>query len=370
MKIFHLSAADVYGGGEEHIRTLLAAMSLQQKEGEELALVAPENAPLTEKCLALGIRCIPFDFGGKKDPLAAIRLRKLIKEEKADIIHSHNRREDLAAILGHGKAKVFTTLHDRINMTQSGERSTTFFDRVYLRLLPRFDKILTVSEATLKDYQDLSGDQRDSNSFITNGMDLSRLEGITEDLSFRKTHNIDENALLIIMSARVRKGSFGKKGHLRILDILEKVTAPIHFLTVGEDEESSKLLQSEAEKRSVKITTLGFQTAAMQIIRQADLVVLPSLFEGLPRALMEAMALGRAVLGSDVDGIRALTNNGQAGLILPLADQDAWIKTIDDLASDSERRNTLGEAAAQFIKENYSSAKMATEHWEIYRKTP
>jgi len=369
MKIMHLSAAHVYGGCEEHIRTLLMALVAQQNKGDEVLLAAPKESPLFESCEGSGVKLIPFEFGGKKDLLAPLRLLAMVSKEQCDVIHSHNRREDLAALLGHGQAAVWTTLHDRINMTQRGERSRTMFDRVYVRILPRFDRVLAVSEATLKDYQELSGDKRPTNSFITNGMDLSRIKGVSTDPGFRKKHGIKDTTFLVVLSARVRHGSFGKKGHVRMLEVLQTLSCPVHLVTVGEDEESSRLLQKEAFDRGVPITTLGFQKNALPLMKQADVVVLPSLFEGLPRALMEAMALGCAVVGSDVDGIRALTDEGRVGKLVGVQNKRMWKKTLEELANNPVECQRLGREASEFIKERFSSERMAKEHWELYRKT-
>ena len=366
MKIMHLSAADVYGGGEEHIRTVMVAMQSQIREGEELLMACPEHAPLYGKLKDSGVTMVPFEFGGKKDPFAPLRLRKFVNENQIDVVHSHNRREDLAAIIGGGAAQVWTTLHDRLNMTQSGERSDTIFDRVYVKILPRFDRLLAVSQATLDDYQELTGDQRDSNVTITNGMDLSRCENVSVIENFRKTHNIENEALMIGLSARVRNGSFGKKGHLRLLDILKELTIPVHLVTMGEDKASAKLLKEEAATRGVPITCMGFQDNALEVMNTVDVVVLPSLFEGLPRALMEAMALGKAVVGSEVDGIAALTNNGTVGLLAGVEDYGQWREHLTSLA-DKGRREALGQSAADYIRSTYDSQQMAAEHWELYR---
>lgn len=365
--ILHLSAATVYGGGEEHIRTLLGALEATKRSGESVALACPEGAPLAQRVRELGVTVHEVSFGGKTDPLAPLRLRALVKSEEFTHVHSHNRREDLASILGTpGGVTRLTTLHDRVNMTQEGTRSTTIPDRVYLRILPRFDRILAVSQATLDDYTELTGDRRATNAAITNGMDLSRLDAVVAT-PLRQTYSIAESALLIVLSARVREAHFGKKGHLRLLEALAKMTCPVHLVTVGEDHVSGSTLKAHAEGAGVAVTCLGFQEDALPVLAAADVVVLPSLFEGLPRSLMEGMALGKAVVGSDVDGIRVLTDNGNAGRLLPPEEADAWAQALDELAQNPDMREALGEAAARRVRSAYSGEAMAADHWVVYR---
>jgi glycosyltransferase involved in cell wall biosynthesis len=366
--VVHLSAAEVYGGGEEHIRTLLKALQEQKQEDEKISLICPLKAPLAEKVSCLGIPVYPLSFRGKKDPMAPFRLGKLLKKIQANIVHSHNRREDLASLLATGSPLRITTLHDRVNMGSDGKRSRHFFDRVYLKILPRFDRVLAVSAETLSDYISLTGDDRQGNRVICNGMDLSRLSSVREDPGFRKRHHISEDIFLIGLSARVRKGNFGKKGHLRLLEILSMMKCPKHLVTLGEDAESARLLREKTRQMGISYTSLGFVEEPLCVLQKMDVVVLPSLFEGLPRSLMEAMALGKPVVASRVDGIVSLVEEDQTkGFVLDTHNFSLWAQTLDLLADNALLRKQIGKEAKKWIVERFSASKMAEEHWNIYR---
>jgi len=97
-----------------------------------------------------------------------------------------------------------------------------------------------------------------------------------------------------------------------------------------------------------------------------DVVVCPSRFEGLPRALLEAMGLGRAVVGTAVDGIAELIRDGVDGLLVPARDPEALAGAIARLVADPALRARLGDAAARRVREDYGAARMAREHEAAY----
>ncbi|MGE4158084.1 MAG: glycosyltransferase family 4 protein [Planctomycetota bacterium] len=368
MRLLHLSSAVVYGGAEEHVRALMTALR-KLEPSWSVGLAAPAGSPLAARLKDSGITLHTLEFGGKRDPLAPLRLRRLVREHRYRIVHSHGRREDLALVTGCAGlpgVDLVTTLHDRVNMLPSGARSATVFDRVYLRLLPRFNRIMAVSRATLADYVELTGDRRKGHVAVTNGSDLSRLTGLRASPDFRLRHGIDASALLLVLVARVRNGDFGKKGHLRLLEAMAASRAGVHLVTIGEDEESAAILRAHALKLNVGLTSLGVLPEPLQQVVNADVAVLPSLYEGLPRSLMEAMAVGLPVIASDVDGIRELVTK-DCGMLVPVHDQAAWAQAMENMASNPARRRSMGEQGLQRIREHYSSDKMAMDHIEAYR---
>ncbi|MEK6591727.1 MAG: glycosyltransferase, partial [Pseudomonadota bacterium] len=92
----------------------------------------------------------------------------------------------------------------------------------------------------------------------------------------------------------------------------------------------------------------------------------PSRFEGLPRSLMEAMGLGRPVVGTAVDGIAEIVEDGVSGLLVPPRDPGALAAAVLKLAGDPGLRERLGKAAALRVRERYGAARMAREHEAAY----
>ena len=175
--ILHLSAAAVYGGGEEHLRVLLTELV---RRGLPVALAGPAGAPLAGKLAGTGVQCLAWGPFSAADPRAPLSLAALVRREQPALVHSHNALEDLAAaslrLTGFSGA-VFTTVHDRINMDSEGRRRTDPNARIYLRVLRAgFDRILAVSEATRRDLIDYAGVPAHRVRAIVNGTSFERLD--------------------------------------------------------------------------------------------------------------------------------------------------------------------------------------------------
>lgn len=130
---------------------------------------------------------------------------------------------------------------------------------------------------------------------------------------------------------------------------------PSARLTIIGDGPDRRSLESLARPWSERITFLGWQphTALPQAIQRAELFVLPSLSEGHPKALIEAMACGVAVLGSQVPGIQEVIQHGENGWLCA-PDADSLQQAIRTLLQDAGLRSELGRKARQFVLENYS----------------
>lgn len=103
-----------------------------------------------------------------------------------------------------------------------------------------------------------------------------------------------------------------------------------------------------------------------ELLDAADIFVMPSLAEGLGLSLMEAMACGCAVIGSNVGGIVSLIKDGETGILVRPADPEAIAQAVIRLASDSALRSRLGDAARRSISEGFSQDAMVEKTLEVY----
>ena len=211
--ILHLSAAAVYGGGEEHLRVLLTELV---RRGLPVALAGPAGAPLAGKLAGTGVQCLAWGPFSAADPRAPLSLAALVRREQPALVHSHNALEDLAAaslrLTGFSGA-VFTTVHDRINMDSEGRRRTDPNARIYLRVLRAgFDRILAVSEATRRDLIDYAGVPAHRVRAIVNGTSFERLDAAPAREAARAKLGIPPDAVAFGLGARVATLAHRKKG--------------------------------------------------------------------------------------------------------------------------------------------------------------
>jgi glycosyltransferase involved in cell wall biosynthesis len=106
---------------------------------------------------------------------------------------------------------------------------------------------------------------------------------------------------------------------------------------------------------------MGFHEDIHPFLKGCDLFVLSSLFEGMPNVVMEAMAMGKAVVATDVNGVRELMMDGETGKIIPPKRPDILAETIHSLIDDEDRLNAFGSAGLRRVREQFTMEQMIAE---------
>jgi glycosyltransferase involved in cell wall biosynthesis len=160
------------------------------------------------------------------------------------------------------------------------------------------------------------------------------------------------------------------------LDILIKVAREvikynknIRFLLVGDGPlviRIKYLIQKYNLENNVLLTGAVSRQYVSKILAKASVFILPSLKEGLPKALLEAMSSGKAVVASDIPGIREVVTNGKNGILVKPYDYFSFAKVVINLIEDREFRHNLGATARCYILKNYSWEKIFKELESIY----
>jgi len=106
----------------------------------------------------------------------------------------------------------------------------------------------------------------------------------------------------------------------------------------------------------------------VSVMRESDIVTLPSNGEGLPMVLLEAMALGRPVVATTVGGIPELVTDRHTGILVPPGNPGALARAVIDLFNEPDRRRRLGDAGGAEVGARWSSTAMADQIRAIYRE--
>ncbi len=365
INILQVSNSRVFGGNEEHIRVLVKYLN---KKKFSVLTAVPENSEFGAVLKKEGFEIAYNEISSKFSFRSLKNIIRIIHENNIHIIHTHNRREDLlgavaSLILG---IPHVVTIHDRINMNQEEKRVNNFNARFYkfvLKHMPK--KIIAVSDATKKDLLQEIKITRHKVIHIINGTDFERLNVEID------THKEREKLVGII--ARVRNKQVGKKGHLHFLQACKMVLEGhknAAFAICGEDNITREYLESICRELNIHehVRFLGYRKDIANVISMCDVIVQPSLFEGLPRVLVEAMYLGKPVVGTDVDGIREIIEHEKTGLLIPSKDARSLADAIIQLLDNESLANELGRNANKFIKSNYNARIMAQQTELLYRK--
>lgn len=349
------------GGITSYVFTLANGL---RKNGHKV-FIASSGGVLGVKFRESGLESIHVPMNTKKEIgpgviLSAFKLSGIIRENKIDIIHSHSRTTQvLGCLLSRltGAGHVFTC-HG-------------FFKRRLLRrLFPCWGgRVIAISEQVKAHLiRDFRLDESKI-AMIHNGIDLNRFQARSLEFKVqgKSKLGLSEGPVIGII-ARLSD----VKGHRYLIEamkiVLEKFPSA-NLLIVGSGKMQQELTQV--------VKTLGIDRSlffmpevqdATEALGLMDVFVMPSLKEGLGLALMEAMAMGLAVIGSNVGGIKTLVQNGTSGLLVEPADSRALAEAILGLLSDPEKRASLGSQAQLFIRQNFSQEKMVGETERAYLK--
>lgn len=162
------------------------------------------------------------------------------------------------------------------------------------------------------------------------------------------------------------------KGHAYLIDAMSLLGSrhPNVHLAIGGRGDLAEALMARARDQGLanRVHLLGLRSDVAAILAAADLFVLPSLSEGLPLALLEAMFAGRPIIASDVGEIGRTLGHGEAGVLVEPANAVALAAAIDDLLSNPARAREFGEHAARRAAAEYDVSQMVRRYSSIYEK--
>ncbi len=144
-------------------------------------------------------------------------------------------------------------------------------------------------------------------------------------------------------------------------------TQNIHFLLVGNGEllEDAKRLAKDLKLMN-HISFSDFRSDIPDILKAIDIYCLPSLWEGMPIGLLEAMAMGKACIATGVDGTNELITSNENGILIPKKDENALANAILELHFNREKRTFLSKNAQEHAQKNYSLEQMVKKIERTY----
>ena len=180
--------------------------------------------------------------------------------------------------------------------------------------------------------------------------------------------------LLIVLPARMlaSKGVYEFVAAAEVIRQLEEWQGRVRFVLVGDtDFANPSAIGFEQLRQWQNIGVIewwGHCSDMPNVYKQANIVCLPSYGEGMPKALLEAAACGRALLTTDVSGCRELVRDGVNGLIVAARSPSALVQGLLLLMKDDAQRRRLGEFAHQSVLDLYQSKKIITQTLDMYEE--
>jgi glycosyltransferase involved in cell wall biosynthesis len=346
-------------GVGEHLFDLAAELRRQYR----IAFVCPPSRfgrPLLDRIRALGVETLPLEVRG--EATARQRLAGWLQARRIEVFHGHagstwEGYEGIYAARAAGVRAVVRTEHLPDVLTDPVER------RSYYRLQQLVDRIICVSEGVRATFRQASVPAHRLR-VVRNGISPRR---VTPDRAgVRAGLGLPPDTLMVLTVARF----YPQKGHCYLAEaapyIVERVPNA-HFIWVGEGEHQDELCQQvQALGLAGHVSFLGSRDDVPELMAAADLFVLPSLFEGLPLVVLEAMAADLPVVGTRVCGTSELIEDSVTGRLVEARDAMALASALIQALTQPSLRARWARAAQRRWQEEGSAARMARETAAVY----
>lgn len=368
IRVLHLLSELNIGGAE--VLLLQIIQSLGKTEYEHYVYHFRMDGPIKQKLEALGI---PVYEGKKRDSIkrpikfgiSVISLLKdlltFIRSRQIQIIHAHlGPANQLAVVISKlSSVPAFLTVHSPMAFV---DRRSNWDLRVYCqKAVNQFayraaDRVLVVSQEIKEIVQQRFGIEDTKFLFLKNGIVFD--DDISGPVDLQEEFPRSANKLKLI--------AVGRLVPLKNFDILVRAIAEVInqgqndllVLIAGEGEERMRLeelIRDLGIESYVKL--LGLRHDVMGLMQACDLFVMPSRYEGLSLAMIEAMACGLPIIASDVRGLNDYITNEQNGLLFPVGDYKALAERILQLANNRKLRSKLSQGARESFEKEYDMRK-------------
>lgn len=357
IKVFHI--VEALGGGV--FSSISQLCKYLDKDRFDICLVhsiRPETPENYKEFFPQGVNLIHMPMAREISPAADLKtfadIVKILKQHKPDIVHLHSSKAGFIGRLACRLAGIKNVFYSPRGFSFLMRDSSSAKRKIYYaleKLAARLGgTIVAVSSDELKYAKELSG----SAAIVPNGVDLEVIQGCRNAANGRPSGN-----------GRITAGTSGRisvqKDPALFLRSVKKVKGKAGFVWIGDGE-----LRAELEAGGIDIAITGWKSRAesLGLLSGLDIYIQTSSWEGMPIAVLEAMALGKPVVATDIIGNRDLVVHGETGFLAK--DENDLSRYLDVLIADKELRVKMGEKARALISERHDMKKTARAYEDLY----
>lgn len=364
IKILEVIRQGEIGGGESHVIDLIAGFDRKKVEPVAMAFT---DGHMIETLRNMGVKCHvihtqkAFDFKIQK------QIEKIIKEEEMDLIHAHGSRA--------ASNMLWTSIKCRIPMVYTVHGWSFHQDQhpiVYKlraiseKIICHYSKeVICVSDNNFQSGKETFGLKK--GLVIDNGVNLKRFDATLVKSNVRQELGIDKEDFIVGFIGRVTLQK-SPLDFVKSIACAHQKDHRIKGLMVGEGDMKKEVLTYVHEHKLENCIYLtDFRMDVPQVLMAMDVFCLPSLWEGLSIALLEAMAMGKALVVTPTDGTRGLIDHRKNGLIVDFKQPEKLTEAYMTYRENEELKRTCGNNAMRLVKEKYNSQRVSDEVTAIYQ---
>lgn len=363
-KVLQLISSEGFFGAENVVIELCYAL---KKNGIATTVGAFKNSHNSNLEIILrakekGLNTVVFDCKGKLDLNSIKIIRRYILFNNISLIHAHGYKADVYGFLATigCKVKKVSTCHNWVGDSKK-MKSYRMLDKL---ILGKFNSVVAVSKPIQNELIS-SGINKNKIKLIHNGVDVDRFS-TNFDVSLRKEFGLQSSNKIIGTVGRLSE----EKGHKFLLESFKEilVVIPEARLVIVGDGPLRKGLEQLCNKLGLdgKVVFTGTRNDIPELLSIFNIFVLSSLIEGLPVALLEAMAAKKPVVATRVGDIPSIIEDGVTGYLVEPKDAQGLQKRITDLLTDTNCAIQMSLKAHETIKQDFSLQNMANAYIRIY----
>jgi glycosyltransferase involved in cell wall biosynthesis len=357
-----ITRGDDIGGAQIHVRDLAAAM---RERGHPTTIICGLPGIFTDELRQGGLpfRSLPSlvrAIHPVKDWLALRELRAAVREVQPDLISLHSSKTRLLGCMTARMAGIpaLSTVHGwpfADGVPETRRQFYAFYERQAARLATAVVTVSHEDKALAERYRIRP---KGAITVVHNGM---------PDDAPRRDHGRASGPVRLLMIGRHAPQKDYPTLFAALAQLREKLWA-IDLVGVGPDEDEHKNVIQELGLTE-RVNFLGYRKDVPDLMAAADLYILASNWEGLPRTIIEAMRAELPTVASDVGGNREMIVDDQTGYLAPRGDADALARRLAALIDDPRKRRDLGANARRLFERSFTFEAMFEKTLAIYRDT-
>ncbi|MDX9981002.1 MAG: glycosyltransferase family 4 protein [Lentisphaeria bacterium] len=379
MRICHIITRMIVGGAQEN--TLLTCRDHLEKGHQVVLVTGPTAGPegkLLQKQPLPGLEIVEIpDLVRELAPLADWRacrdLRKLFRERRFDVVHTHSSKAGIVGRIAAWKERVPVVVHtvhgQAFHPYQAAWRNQLYIlaERYAAR---RCHRIYAVAQAMIDQCVAARVAPPEKYQVVYSGMDMAAFANARPEPALRAALGLPEDALVVGKVARL----FELKGHEYLVQAAPAIVArfpQVRFLLVGDGNLRGELEAEIARLGLAEHFVFAGLVPPADVCRYTalmDVLVHLSLREGLPRTVVQGLASGVPAVGFPLDGTPEVILEGRTGLLCPTGDAAAVAAAVNALLGNPERRRAMGAAGRELVLERFSWQRMGDVLEAEYRR--
>lgn len=356
------------GGGQQHLLWLAQKID---KSKFEIEVACEDEGYLVDELRKINIKIHPINISNRPSILSLIKTYLLLKKVSPAILHTHGGTAGF-----YGRVAAVFNFKCVVIHTYHGIHYLNFNKPLQKRIYASIDKfLLKFTNCTIcvakNDFEiglNAGIVRKEKAVVIHNGIEIDKFSLLDKKIDNEPKLRADDDSLIV--------GSVGRlhyqKGYEYLIEASKTVLENypnVKFVLIG-DGELRDSLDSFAKKIGVdnNFVFLGNRTDIPELLTQIDIFVLPSLWEGLPLVLLEAMAAKKPIVATDVNGIVEIIESEKEGILVPPKNSVELSSALIRLLKDEELRKRLAENGYKKVWSEFSLSKMIAETETVYLK--